>query len=67
MTLKVLDMHRSFYSFIHSSSFHELGFLYIIAFERELSIELHVLDIVSYYPFKPFSLSVQFIEQVPFI
>jgi hypothetical protein len=28
MTLKVLDMHRSFYSFVHSSSSHELGFLY---------------------------------------
>jgi hypothetical protein len=26
MTLPVLDMHRSFYSFVYSSSFHELGF-----------------------------------------
>jgi hypothetical protein len=25
MTLKFLDMHRFFYSFVHSSSFHEQG------------------------------------------
>ena len=45
MTLKILDMHMRFYSFIHSFRFHELGFLYIIAFKRELSIELPILGI----------------------
>jgi hypothetical protein len=38
-----------------------------IAFQREINIELHVLDTIFYYLFSPFSLCVHFIEQVPFL